>query len=479
MKISEMAKIINNIGSPIIYVDPNHKDFSKIAPALMADKIMKTGIIGFDDRVTYIHTSTHYQYISEEDTIYLIPLLLDPSIRTNIPSSCIVECAKRLRLLPELQWNLTEEFWNQQFFLNVQNGVYDIMKQQLCEHKEEDKFNYVLNFNYQPHCKLDDAPHFKKFLETSLDEESSRCLLFTLAYCLSSLTKGRKAFILLGRGKTGKSTILNLLQSVISSDLVSNEPFYTMGSERSKAKYIGKRINISRENSNIPMKHEDSFKSLISNEETSGRNLYENIKYFLPLLKFIFASNCELNFAHPDDAVYDRLIIIPFNKEIKEEDRDIHLDEKLKKEKDIIFSIIIDTLKELVESNYDFHESKEAKEYICQRRMLLHSVEDFLDERAVLDIHGSVPSTELNKLYEEWCHINNIPAIGRNHLYKHVKDYNKEIRYCKVDSPNGRVNGFSNLRIKSAEEIEADNVKRNSESNAEPSTLTNSETTAE
>ena len=72
---------------------------------------------------------------------------------------------------------------------------------------------------------------------------------------------------------------------------------------------------------------------MISNEETSGRNLYENIKYFLPLLKFIFASNCELNFAHPDDAVYDRLVIIPFNKEIKEEDRDIHLDEKLKKEK--------------------------------------------------------------------------------------------------------------------------------------------------
>lgn len=460
MKNIDMIKAVNKMNSHKIYIDPSQKDFSKNAPAILADKIMKTGMIGFDDKVAYFRTPTHYQHISDEDTIYLIPLLLEPSVRTKISSSCIAECAKRLRLLPELQWNLTEEFWKQQLFLNVQNGVYDIMSQELRERKPEDKFNYILNFKYLPDKKLDDAPVFKKFLETSLDEESSRCLLFSLAYCLSSLTKGRKAFNLLGRGKTGKSTILNLLQSVISPGLVSNEPFHTMGSERSKAKYIGKRINISRENSNIPMKHEDSFKSLISNEETSGRNLYENIKYFLPLLKFIFASNCELNFAHPDDEVYDRLVVILFNKEIKEEDRDIHLDEKLEEEKDIIFSIIIDKLKELVESNYDFHESEEARNYISHRRMLLHSAEEFLDEKTELDADSSISSVELSKIYEEWCHINSIPAIGRNDFYKHVRDYNKGIRYCKVDSPNGRVNGFIGLRIKSPEE---ENISSQSE----------------
>ncbi|MEE5993765.1 MAG: phage/plasmid primase, P4 family [Oscillospiraceae bacterium] len=490
MKTINIREIVGENGSPNIYVDPSQKDFSKKAPALLADEIAKTGIIVFDDTDAHIRTQTHYQRITDKNIPRLIPQLLDPSIRTQIPTSCITECVKRLTLLPELQTDLTEEFWKNQNLLNLQNGVYDIMTQQLRERKPEDKFNYILNFNYQPNCKLDDVSCFKKFLETSLDEEGSRCLLFVLAYCLSSLTQAEKAFILLGNAKTGTSTILNLLQSVTSPDLVSNEPFHLMGSERSKAKYTGKRINISRENSSIPMKHEDSFKSLISNEETYGRNLYESGKYFQPPVKFIFAFNGEPNFTNPDDAIYDKMIVIPFNKEIKLEDRDIDLGKEMIENKDIIFSIIIDNLKELVESGYDFHESKEAKEYIQQHRTFLHSVEDFLDENTVLDAHSGISSTELNKLYEEWCHANNIPAIGRNYFYKHIRDYSKEIQYGKVVSRNGRVNGFNGLRIKSKEEMDAfyaSNFQTQSNSDvasdiatdSESSMLTNLETTTE
>ena len=84
--------------------------------------------------------------------------------------------------------------------------------------------------------------------------------------------------------------------------------------------------------------------------------------------------------------------------------------------------------------------------------MLLHSAEEFLAEKTELNDNSSIPSTELNKLYEEWCRINNVPTIGRNDFYKYVRDYSKKIRYSKVDSPNGRVNGFVGLKIKSPEE---------------------------
>ena len=228
---------------------------------------------------------------------------------------------------------------------------------------------------------------------------------------------------------------------------ISHEPFHRMASEQSKAKYRNKRLNISRDNSSTPMKHEESFKSLISAEITSSRDLYERSVDFTPMLKFIFASNFDLCFAHPDDAVYDRIVPIIFSRTIPEEKRDLELDTKLFKEKDILFSWAMDSLGELIKSNYDFCMSAESEAYLLHRRMELHTVSDFLNEMTIASSADAVSSVKLFKAYEEWCIRNGLTAIGRNKFYGEVSGCLPEVKRTKIFSGQQQVQGFKGLRI--------------------------------
>lgn len=99
---------------------------------------------------------------------------------------------KRLCYMPELQLDLISEFWKGQMLVNLSHGVYDILRQELVPVRGEFKFDYVINIRYRPRCKLDDAPNFKHYIETSVGYDQLECLLRVLGYCISSLTKGRK-----------------------------------------------------------------------------------------------------------------------------------------------------------------------------------------------------------------------------------------------------------------------------------------------
>lgn len=268
---------------------------------------------------------------------------------------------------------------------------------------------------------------FKRYVQTSIGMEQYKCLMRVLGYCLSSLTKGRKAFVFYGIGRTVKSTMLNVLESVIGGGLVSHEPFHTMSSERSKAHYEGKRINISRETSTKVNRNEESFKSLISCEYTTGIEKFEKQKDFIPTLSFIFAGNSDLEFAHMDDAILDRLVYIMFTREILEEEIDFDLEEKLLAEKDIIFSLALDSLKGLIADKYDFKMAPIAEGHIKHRRFLIHSAESFLAEECKLSEAGKVSKVKLYDAYVSYCKANALKPDGRNSFYDKVRNYNSSI----------------------------------------------------
>lgn len=163
---------------------------------------------------------------------------------------------------------------------------------------------------------------------------------------------------------------MNVLEAVIGDGLVSHKPFYVMSNERSKAHYESKRINISRETSTKINRKEESFKSLISCEFTTGSEKFEKQKDFIPTLSFIFAGNTDLEFFHLDDTILDRLVYIMFNKEIPEDQIDLDLEEKPLVEKDVIFSLALDSLKGLIEDKYNFKTASVAEEHIKHRRLL-------------------------------------------------------------------------------------------------------------
>ena len=417
----------------------------------IANEIRKQKLLLFDNGTAVLKFAQYYGRLSSDECEAFIIALLPPEMQIAVSSSQIKEVIRRLRFMPPLQIDLQSEFWKAQLFIKLKNGVYDIERQELV-YNRDCVFDYCLDFEYRAGSTLEDAPAFKRFVESSLGLEQLECLLRVLGYCLSSLTKGRKSFVFFGRGRTGKSTILNVLEKVIGDGLVSHEPFHAMSGERAKAHYQGKRVNISRETSTKINKNEEAFKSLVCSEFTTGSEKYEKQRDFIATLSFVFAGNTDLEFGVLDDAILDRLVYLMFTREIPEEDIDLDLETKLLAEKNVIFSLALDSLKGLIEDRYDFKMAPVAQQHLQRRRFGLHSPESFIEEKCRLSDGGRVSKVTLYAAYSAFCEANALKPEGRNRFYDQVRAFNAQITDGRVlDTKGNSVQGFHGIALKSAD----------------------------
>lgn len=431
---------------------------------MLTDAVIRGQLLFFDGTTPVIKMIWHYQRLSKNEAMAFICGYLDDKSQIIVPNRHIEEVYKRLQYMARLQIDLTAEFWKAQLYVNLSCGIYDILNQELVPLRGKFKFDYVVDIHYRPHSTLDDAPTFKRYVETSIGADQYDCLMRTFGYALSGLTKARKCCVMLGRPKSGKSTALDLLESVLKGDLVAHESFDRMATERAKAHYIGRKINISRESSTKPNKNADSFKSLISNERTTGEEKYEVQKSFIPVLFFIFAGNVDIEFDKEglDDAVVDRLYYIIYDKQVPEDMIDLDMDKKLWAERNVIFSIALDSLKGLIEDHYDFKEGPAAVEHIKHKRYLIHSAASFLAERCIISESGKISSTSLYDAYIAFCRANALTPDSDKSFYSKVMAYDPLIRRGRAPDINGNsVRGFHGISLIGGERKVADDEADN------------------
>lgn len=419
----------------------------------LTKELINRGTIKFCGSTPYIWMETHWQKLSRKSLPTLIRNLISPDDRAKVKNSHIMEVIKRISDDIKLQIDIDGAFWKQQNLINFRNCVLDILTWKFTTDRSKFLFNYVVDADYLPNCKESDAPNFKHFIESSIGKENYECFLRSTGYAISSRTDAKVAFFYVGPSDGGKSTGARFVASAFSPELVSNVSFSQMTDSHYTIQFLGKRLNASFDNSPKPMDHEDIFKSITSCEEIMGRELYENPVVFRPTLKLIYASNVPFNFKHPDEAIYRRMIILPFECSIPREKQDPLLFEKLREERNVIFSLAAMSLKDLIKSGLDFKMSEKGKAYISSRIAILHSVEDFLTDRAVCDKNGTVAAAVLYSNYVEWCNENALTAVDKEKCKEHVLSFAPSIYHKKVGPRQKRVWGFKGLRLKTAEEL--------------------------
>lgn len=426
---------------------------------IIVSRVINLNKLFFDGGNPYRHVVDQYfKPISEGEAYQIIisTMTKDEIIATS--SNMIPEVYKRLQMLPQLRLDMEKCFNEQQNLLNLKNGICDIFTHGMVYGTNiEFRFDYQYDFSYMKGRTLDNAPNFKHYLETSVGKPNIKCFLRVLAYIISSLTEAKKAFFFIGDGNTGKSMMLDIIEMVMGEDVVSSEPFETLGNEQARANFQGKRLNISREAKRSILRNEAAFKSLVANEKITGRKLYKNGITFTPHIKFVVASNQPVEFKNPDDALYDRMVIIFFHSTLSPEQLDRDLKNKLWKERDVIFSLAMDTLPDLIDSGYDFKMSEESLNYLHACKNQLHTVEDFLAERCEISEHAEIPTSVLHEAYLKFCRRNDYEPVGRNTFYDQIKWYGGSgISRIKTHDKDGiRVQGFSGIKLKKVIEQDA------------------------
>lgn len=436
---------------PPIHIS-NHKNEVQV----LYQELIERGTMVFCNGAPYIWTGTYYRCIVDQDISMVLTNLICEVDRVELSPGTTKTVYQKLSVDDRLQVDIDGEAERNRMYVNTRDGIYDIATQEIIPHDGERKFNYELDFEYVKGATIGKAPAFRDFVESSLGLDKLKFLLEIIGYCCSSLIGARAAIELIGPGKRGKSVIISFMESIIDECMRSSLSFSDIGKREYVVKLIGKILNTCSDNDPAPMKNESLFKRITACETIMARDLYKSAVSFRPTATLIFASNHDLAFAHPDDELWDRVIPLVFSKAIPEEKRDPKLLNKLNNEKDVIMSMALDTLRDLVGNGYNFDLPDDSKEYLERRRAELHPERTFLERYTVLDPKGEISSRKLWEDFNQFCTDNTIQPIGQKTFLAQVEAYADGITKTTLGPAHKRYNGFKGLRYKNAKDFESE-----------------------
>lgn len=275
------------------------------------------------------------------------------------------------------------------------NGVVDMEKMELMPHGMEHHVVKMYDFRWNPEAK---CPIWKAFLGMPqyvgqkdvigvLPEASKRAVL--QKFLGGSFVDRKKIrfeyfLILYGDGANGKSVIKDVLEGIFGKDEILPNldlgQLTRMGDEKLRAmdSMDGKRISYCTELNLGHLKQPETLKILSSGESTVGRGIGENIRVIEDIPLIICNTNRKMNDkdslpkdSPTDESVSRRLLLISFDKVLKESERNPEIVSQLLKEKEGIFMWIVRGYKRLKRDKWKITESLEGR--IDKIRMNLNS----------------------------------------------------------------------------------------------------------
>lgn len=239
--------------------------------------------------------------------------------------------------------------------INVKNGMYNYKTKELKEHSYRYKSTNQINANYRTDITEEDGKEFIKFINHAVpNKDTQRLVQQILGYAISPLNQERKAFILYGPSATGKSKLLGALTNLVGQEHVSAVAWQNLGNRFSTATLYNKSLNVCADIPSTNLSQIDVFKSLVDSTdivqaEFKGQDEFQ----FVNKAKLFFSAN---DLPEVEGKVgaefYNRLILLPFNQVVNEEDWDLDLDEKLSNELDYILHWAIQGLDDYLENGF-------------------------------------------------------------------------------------------------------------------------------
>ena len=273
-----------------------------------------------------------------------------------------------------------------------------------------------------------ECPTFMSCLErwTEGKPELKDFLQVAVGYTLTAEIGAEVMFFVYGPTRTGKSKLITAIQYALGDLATSINPDVLMrGRNRAGqadpdiAKLPGKRMAVTIETEDNQRLAEAKVKSLIGGDILSTRALYGNPFDFVNRAKIWLASNHKPEFSG-NQAIWERLIVIPFENTIPFEDRDQYLTEKLQGEAPGILAWAIEGARRFYVEGLKPPKVclTAAREY----REEMDSVERWIGERCETDPDYREPYADLRRDYEEFCRDEDLFALSKPQFNAALKD---------------------------------------------------------
>jgi len=370
------------------------------------------------------------------------------------------EDAKRIRSMvamaesepgiPVLPAQLDANPW----LFNCLNGTVDLKTGALCPHRREDLLTRLAPIEYWADAQLD---LWGKFLQdaTGGDAELAAFLQRAAGYSLTGLTTEEVLFFVHGPAAAGKSTFLETLKAHMG-DYATTADFETflirrdVGSARPDiARLAGSRFVASIEVDQGKKLAEGLVKMLTGGDTVTARHLYQSAFEFQPAFKLWLAANHAPAISEDDEAMWRRVLRVPFEREVPKSQRDPMVKLTLKDCQKAGPAVLAWAVRGCLEwQQKGLGVPTAVEKATADLRRTMDKLQDFIDDCCVLDAQAHVEAGCLRKVYEEWA-----KERGETQLLKGRAWGEKlKARGCQRDRGTGGVHIWRGIRLLGTDE---------------------------
>ena len=307
-------------------------------------------------------------------------------------------------------------------YIAFKNGVYNIKTDELIPFSPEIVVTNKINHNYNPEAVCEIVDQTLKKLAVG-DDEIIQLLKEAVGYTFFRRNELRKAFMLTGEKKNGKSTFLAMLKTLLGENNTSALDLKELGDRFSSASMFNKLANIGDDISDEFITNPAIFKKIVSGDRIRGELKGEKEFFFEPYCKLFFSANDIPKMKDKTGAVLDRLIIIPFNArfDVKDPDYDPYIKYKLIQE-DALERLILLGLKGLkdVLKNQRFTLPEKSRRELAEYEIGNNPILQFFADVERADIVGQTTTGVYNR-YCSFCMDNFCKPISNIEFSRRVK----------------------------------------------------------
>lgn len=351
---------------------------------------------------------------------------------------------------PDLQF-LPEHLDKDPWLLNCVNGTVNLHTGELQKHDPNDLITKVCPVFYNPDAK---APIWEACLKTwtNDNQELIDFLQRAVGYSLTGHNGEECIFLPWGPGRNGKSRFLGAIQHCMGDYAKSSSPETFMVKKEASisndlASLQGVRFVPTIETEEGHRIAEALMKWITGNDVLKVRFLYQEYFEYHPQFKLWLASNHKPEIRGTDNAIWERIFLIPFEVYIPVEKRDKDLEKKLELEATGILSWAVKGCLEWQRIGLKPPEKivLATKNY----RMEMDKTASWIEDCCIIEPESRSKNKELYESYSAWC-----LKEGEKPLY--IGTFAKRLEEKGFTAfRNTREKGRCGIRLRTASELES------------------------
>lgn len=370
--------------------------------------------------VPYIYRGGYY-HMDLRGTI-IKTLIRDCCLEVFVRSTTVDRIFKMFLQDYELEKQPEELNHFKHYFINFENGMYNAIQRRLYPHDPRYLCTNQIPHEYYPDGDHGSGTEMEKYLQFAIpDKDDREMLLEFIGLCCTKDTSQQKMLIMCGKGGTGKSTLINLIQTIVGRQNTSNVAMSDLSQRFTAISMMGKLLNACADLEIDALDDVTMIKKLIGEDSIKGEFKGKDPISFDNYAKMLFSTN-ELPIVRNEktDGFYRRLLILTMDNKPKQ--RDPTFRKRLDGELPYLIHIAMQALRRMY-MRKSIMESANSIERVQQLRNDSDTIEAFLSELCdVSDPNSRIAKTDLYKKYTEYCEENERQSHQKLGFYKALRN---------------------------------------------------------